>query len=117
MKRLATALTVLVGVLGLAASQAAANGVAFGVNDNAGLYEAGTGPFWDTMTGLGLTTNTITLRFDETIPGGLNPTDQMISRRPSPPRPRRARPWSSMSIRGMRRSSPIHAGRHGSPRC
>jgi len=76
MKRLATALTVLVGVLGLAASQAAANGVAFGVNDNAGLYEAGTGPFWDTMTGLGLTTNTITLRFDETIPGGLNPTDQ-----------------------------------------
>jgi len=77
MKRLATALTVLVGALGLGASQAAANGVAFGVNDNAGLYEAGTGPFWDTMTGLGLTTNTITLRWDETTPDGLNPTDRV----------------------------------------
>jgi hypothetical protein len=74
MKRLATALILLVAVLGLGAGQAAANGVAFGVNDNAGLYERGSGPFWQTMAGLGLTTNTITLRWDETLPSGLDPT-------------------------------------------
>lgn len=74
MKRLATALIVLVAVLGLGAARAWANGVAFGVNDNAGLYERGSGPFWQTMAGLGLTTNTITLRWDETLPGGLDPT-------------------------------------------
>ncbi len=75
MRRLAAALSALVAALAFGAARATADGVAFGVNDNAGLYEAGTGPFWDTMTGLGLTTNTITLRWDETAAHGVDPTD------------------------------------------
>jgi hypothetical protein len=76
MRRLAAASVALVAALAFGAAQASADGVAFGVNDNAGLYEDGTGPFWDTMTGLGLTTNTITIRWDETAADGLDPTDE-----------------------------------------
>ena len=76
MKPFVTAIIVLVVALAFGAARAGADGVSFGVNDNAGLYEDGTGPFWDTMTGLGLTTNTITLRFDETTADGLDPTDK-----------------------------------------
>jgi hypothetical protein len=76
MKPFAAAIVVLVVSLAFGAARAGADGVSFGVNDNAGLYEAGTGPFWDTMTGLGLTTNTITLRFDETTTDGLDPADK-----------------------------------------
>ncbi|HEY7398482.1 MAG TPA: hypothetical protein VH538_09285 [Gaiellaceae bacterium] len=76
MRRLLAATTVAVAALAFGAAQAGADGVAFGVNDNAGLYEHGTGPFWDTLTELGLTTNTITLRWDETMPDGLAPADR-----------------------------------------
>ena len=76
MKRIIAALTVLVAALAFGAARAAADGVVFGINDNMGLYEDGTGPFWDTMTGLALTTNTITLRWDETTIDGLDPTDK-----------------------------------------
>ena len=76
MKRLVAAVTVLVAALAFGAARAAADGVLFGINDNSGLYEGGTGPFWDTMTGLALTTNTITLRWDEKSVDGLDPTDE-----------------------------------------
>ena len=75
MKSGLAAAAALVAALALGAAQASADGVSWGVNDNAGLYEAGEGAFWDTMLGLGLTTNTITLRFDETTADGLNPVD------------------------------------------
>ena len=71
---LATA-TVLLAVLAAGATRAAADGVTWGVNDNAGLYEHGDGAFWDTLRALGLTTNTITLRFDETTADGLSDVD------------------------------------------
>jgi hypothetical protein len=75
MRRLLATTLALVAALAFGAAGASADGVAFGVNDNAGLYENGSGPFWSTMTDLGLTTNTITLRWDETAVGGLAPTD------------------------------------------
>jgi hypothetical protein len=75
MHRLVAALAVLVLALALGASRASADGVSWGVNDNTGLYEAGGDTFWSTMDNLGLTTNTITLRWDETLPGGLSPAD------------------------------------------
>ena len=74
MKRLVAAVTVLVAALAFGAARAAADGVLFGINDDGGLYEGGTGPFLDTMTGLALTMNTITLRWDEKSVGGLDPT-------------------------------------------
>ncbi len=75
MKKLAAVLTALVVALAIGAATARADSVSFGVNDNAGLYEAGGSNFWTTMLGRGLTTNTITLRFDETTETGLGLTD------------------------------------------
>jgi len=75
MKSGLAAAAALVAALAFGAAHASADGVSWGVNDNAGLYEQGEGAFWDTMLGLGLTTNTITLRFDETTSDGLNPVD------------------------------------------
>jgi hypothetical protein len=75
MQMLVAALAALVTALVLGASQARADDVSWGVNDNAGLYEGGGDRFWSTMDRLGLTTNTITLRWDETVKGGLSPSD------------------------------------------
>ena len=75
MQRVAAALAALVIALVVGASRASADGVSWGVNDNTGLYEAGGDTFWSTMQNLGLTTNTITLRWDETMPGGLGSAD------------------------------------------
>ena len=89
MKTLAAVLTALVAALAIGAAQADADGVAYGINDNAGLYEAGGSNFWSTMLGLGLTTNTITLRYDETTATGLDPTDAADLRPRWPPPGRR----------------------------
>ena len=61
MKRLTAVTSALVVALSFGAHRAAADGISWGVNDNAGLYEDGDTVFWNTMLGLGLTTNTITL--------------------------------------------------------
>jgi len=76
MKRLVAATAALVAALSFGAARATADGISWGVNDNAGLYEDGDSVFWNTMLGLGLTTNTITLRFDETTESGLSAIDE-----------------------------------------
>ncbi|HST17052.1 MAG TPA: hypothetical protein VLK36_05245 [Gaiellaceae bacterium] len=76
MKRLLAATAALVAALSFGAARASADGISWGVNDNAGLYEDGDTVFWNTMLGLGLTTNTITLRFDETTESGLSAIDE-----------------------------------------
>jgi hypothetical protein len=76
MKRLTAATAALVAALSFGAANASADGISWGVNDNAGLYEDGDTVFWNTMLGLGLTTNTITLRFDETTESGLSAIDE-----------------------------------------
>ena len=75
MKTPVAVLAALVVALAIGAAPSGADSVSFGINDNTGLYEDGGSTFWSTMLGLGLTTNTITLRFDETTASGLDPTD------------------------------------------
>jgi hypothetical protein len=52
-------------------AQAGAENVIFGVNDDAGKYEEGTGPFWSTLRGVGMTQNVMTVRWDETDPDAI----------------------------------------------
>ena len=77
MQRVSAALAVFVIALAFGASRASGDGVSWGVNDNTGLYEDGGDMFWSTMQSLGLTTDTITLRWDETMRGGLSTVDAM----------------------------------------
>jgi hypothetical protein len=72
------ALALLVVSLALPASRAAANSVTFGINDNLGLYEFGHGDFWPTLARLGLTSNTIALRWNERAPHGFDGKDGML---------------------------------------
>ena len=75
MKRLIAATAALLVALSFGAVRASADSISWGVNDNAGLYERADGSFWETMLSRGLTTNTITLRWDETTDSGLSPVD------------------------------------------
>jgi hypothetical protein len=52
------------------ASQAAADGVKFGVNDDEGMFQKGSGPFFSNLVGLGMRDNTVTVRWDETSSDG-----------------------------------------------
>lgn len=61
-----------VAALGMGAATASADNVTWGVNDDAGKYEKGVGPFWTTLLGVGMTSDTITLRWDETSPTGFD---------------------------------------------
>ena len=68
MKKVLAAFAVLVAALSVGAARAHADNVVFGVNDDAGKYEEGSGPFWTTLKGVGLTQNVMTIRWDETAP-------------------------------------------------
>jgi hypothetical protein len=50
-------------------ARASADGITWGVNDDAGKY-APNGPFWRTLLGVGLTSDTITVRWDDQSPTG-----------------------------------------------
>ena len=71
MKRAAlAAVAMIVAALSIAAGSALADNVRFGVNDDEGMFEKGNGPFFSTLTGVGMHDNTITVRWDETSPSG-----------------------------------------------
>lgn len=71
MKRLAAAAAALLLLAcAFGAARAAADGVHFGVNDDEGMFEKGIGPFFSTLTGLGMHDNTVTVRWDETSSSG-----------------------------------------------
>ncbi|MBA3841741.1 MAG: hypothetical protein H0X39_03830 [Actinobacteria bacterium] len=59
-------------VIGLGAARASADNITWGVNDDAGKYEQGVGPFWITLQSVGMTSNTLTLRWDETSATGFD---------------------------------------------
>jgi hypothetical protein len=66
--RALAALAVLVAALSFGAVRAQADNVVFGVNDDAGKYEDGKGPFFGVLTSVGMTQNVMTVRWDETKP-------------------------------------------------
>jgi hypothetical protein len=66
--RALAALAVLVAALSFGAVRAQADNVVFGVNDDAGKFEDGQGPFFSTLAGVGMTQNVMTVRWDETKP-------------------------------------------------
>jgi hypothetical protein len=63
-------MALVVMALSFGAVRASADGVRFGVNDDEGMFEKGQGPFFGTLTGLGMHDDTITVRWDETSPTG-----------------------------------------------
>ena len=70
MKKLFAALAACVAVLGMGAAAASADSITWGVNDDAGKYEKGVGLFWSTLLSVGMTSDTVTLRWDETSASG-----------------------------------------------
>lgn len=75
-KKVLAASAVFVAVLCFGAARASADNIVWGVNDDAGKYEKGVGPFWSTLRSVGMTSNTVTLRWDETSPTGFDGVDQ-----------------------------------------
>jgi hypothetical protein len=75
-KKVFAALATCMVAIGLGgAATASADGITWGVNDDAGKYENGVGVFWTTLLGVGMTSNTITLRWDETTADGFDGHD------------------------------------------
>jgi hypothetical protein len=74
-ERVAAVIALVVVAFSLGATRAAADGVRFGVNDDEGLFEKGTGPFFTMLTGLGMHDDTVTVRWDETTPDGFEVLD------------------------------------------
>jgi len=70
-KRLAV-LAALFALLGAGAAGASADSIVWGVNDDAGKYESGDGPFWTTLRTVGMTSDSMTLRWDETSATGFD---------------------------------------------
>jgi hypothetical protein len=68
--KLKLGMIVAFGALIVGNGSAAADHVTWGVNDDAGKYEGGNGPFWSALQSVGMTSNTITLRWDETSQSG-----------------------------------------------
>jgi hypothetical protein len=71
LRKLTAALVALVAALSLGAAAASADNVRFGVNDDEGMFEKGAGPFFTTLTSLGMHDNTVTVRWDDTTSSGL----------------------------------------------
>lgn len=71
MKRLVV-LAALLALLGAAAGTASADNIVWGVNDDLGKYEDGNGPFWTTLRSVGLTSDSMSLRWDDTSPTGFD---------------------------------------------
>lgn len=71
MKRVAV-LAALLALLGAGARSASADNIVWGVNDDLGKYENGTGPFWTTLRSVGMTSDSMSLRWDETSPTGFD---------------------------------------------
>jgi len=76
LKKILAASAVFMAILCFGAARASANNIVWGVNDDAGKYEKGVGPFWSTLRGVGMTSNTVTLRWDETSASGFDGVDQ-----------------------------------------
>jgi hypothetical protein len=74
MMRLLAALLALTAALGLCGA-AHADDIVWGVNDDAGKYELGDSTFWTTLRGVGLTSDTVTVRWDETAADGFDGND------------------------------------------
>jgi hypothetical protein len=72
LNKVLAALAACVAALGLGAANASADNITWGVNDDAGKYEKGAGPFWTTLLGVGMTSNTVTLRWDESSATGFD---------------------------------------------
>ena len=71
MKRtIAACVALLAAALAFGVARASADNVRFGVNDDEGMFEKGTGPFFSTLTSLGMYDNTITVRWDESTASG-----------------------------------------------
>jgi hypothetical protein len=68
-------MALVVMALSFGAAQAAADGVKFGVNDDEGMFQKGSGPFFANLVGLGMHDNTVTVRWDETSPDGFEVLD------------------------------------------
>jgi hypothetical protein len=68
-------MALVVIALSFGVARAAADGVKFGVNDDEGMFQKGTGPFFSNLTGLGMHDNTVTVRWDETSPNGFEVLD------------------------------------------
>jgi hypothetical protein len=68
-------MALVVMALSFGAARAAADGVKFGVNDDEGMFQKGTGPFFSNLVGLGMHDNTITVRWDETSADGFEVLD------------------------------------------
>jgi hypothetical protein len=66
----AAVMALVVMALSFGAARASADGVRFGVNDDEGMFEKGQGPFFSTLTGLGMHDNTVTVRWDDTTASG-----------------------------------------------
>jgi hypothetical protein len=75
MMRLLAALLVTAAALGLGAVAASADNIVWGVNDDAGKFELGDSTFWTTLRSVGLPSDTMTVRWDETSDTGFDGDD------------------------------------------
>src|SRR2546423_5282719 len=75
MTRLLAALLVATAALGRWAAAAPADDIVWGVNDDVGKFELGDSTFWKTLRSVGLTSDTITVRWDDTSDTGFDGND------------------------------------------
>ena len=78
MQRAVAALAAMLAAVGMAAASASADNVVWGVNDDAGKYEQGAGPFWTTLRAVDMTSDTMTLHWDETTATGFEGDEESL---------------------------------------
>jgi hypothetical protein len=76
LKKVPAVLTAIVALWCLGAAPAWADGIVWGANDDTGKYQPADGPFWTTLLGVGMTSNTITLRWNEATATGFDGGEQ-----------------------------------------